>query len=273
MHQCRFGCFSPVSQTDIIGVIPAHLASIRFPEKVLYPFFGHPMIEHVRRRAMASTRLKRVYVATCDEKIAATVRDYGGEVLMTDDRHQNGTTRVADAVESLDCSHVVLLQGDEPLLMPGDIDTMVAAIETDSESDAWNAVAPLDAAADADKHSFVKCALGHHRRILYCFRRNPSHAAFDEARGYIRKILGLIAFRKESLMRLVDLSPSVVEQLEFIEQMRMIDHGMTLTAVPFERALPSVNEPHEADIVIDYVNQHPEQKRMIERIFPHRDGA
>jgi len=76
------------------------------------------MIEHVRRRALMCPSLDRVVVATCDDEIASTVRDFGGEVIMTSNTHRNGTTRVAEAAGKIGCSHVVLLQGDEPLLLP-----------------------------------------------------------------------------------------------------------------------------------------------------------
>ena len=101
------------------------------------------MIEHVRRRAMMSERLEDVYVATCDEEIAAVVRDYGGKVIMTGDHHRNGTTRVEEAVRNIECSHVILLQGDEPLLLPSFIDTMIDAIASQPDGDAWNGTGPI----------------------------------------------------------------------------------------------------------------------------------
>ena len=81
-----------------IAVIPAHLASVRFPNKILFDFFGLPMIEHVRRRALLSRCLSEVYVATCDKAIADTVSSYDGKVIMTSNKHRNGTSRVAEAV-------------------------------------------------------------------------------------------------------------------------------------------------------------------------------
>ena len=74
---------STVQGNKIIAVIPAHLASIRFPRKVLFSLHGLPMIEHVRRRAMLSSLVADVYVATCDSEIASVVRDFGGTVIMT----------------------------------------------------------------------------------------------------------------------------------------------------------------------------------------------
>ncbi|MZH03428.1 MAG: NTP transferase domain-containing protein, partial [Nitrospinae bacterium] len=153
----------------IFAVIPAHLASIRFPRKILFPFHGLPMIEHVRRRALLSKAISEVVVATCDEEIAEAVRNFGGKVIMTANTHKNGTTRVAEAVKDIDCTHVILLQGDEPLLLPRHLDEFAEAIISNPESDAWNATGPIDSEDELDRHSFVKCAVSQSERILYCF--------------------------------------------------------------------------------------------------------
>ena len=82
----------------IVAVIPAHMASVRFPGKILFPIHGLPMIEHVRRRAIMSESLAEVIVATCDNAIASLVRGFGGKVVMTANTHKNGTTRVAEVL-------------------------------------------------------------------------------------------------------------------------------------------------------------------------------
>ena len=255
-----------VMQTKIIAVIPAHLASVRFPRKILFPFHGLPMIEHVRRRALLCGAVSDVYVATCDEEIAKVVHGFGGKVVMTANTHSNGTSRVAEAVKDIDCTHVMLLQGDEPLLLPRHMDFFAKAISSEPNGDAWNATGPIEHEEELDRHSFVKCAVSSSGRILYCFRRTPCYSAFDVQKSFVRKILGIIAYRKEFLLRLTALSASPIEQAEFIEQMRIIEHGYSLLSVPVSPSLPSVNEPHEAEIVLDYVRRDAEQRALLERI-------
>ena len=249
----------------IVAVIPAHLASIRFPRKILYPFHGLPMIEHVRRRALLSQRVEDVYVATCDEEIAAVVRGFGGSVIPTSNTHVNGTSRVAEAVEGIDCTHVILLQGDEPLLLPRHVDRVAEVIASDPGGDVWNATGPIENADELDRHSFVKCSVIPSGRILYCFRRSPSHSSLTLQQTFIRKILGVIAYRKRVLVDVAELPPCVIEQAEFIEQLRIIANGFTLQSVPVSPSLPSVNEPHEADIVLDWVRGDPEQRTLLEQ--------
>ena len=79
------------------------------------------MIEHVRRRALLFEDFNEVIVATCDEKISNLVKKFGGKTIMTSNNHKNGTSRVAEAIQKIDCSHVVLLQGDEPLILPNQL--------------------------------------------------------------------------------------------------------------------------------------------------------
>jgi len=250
----------------IVAVIPAHLASVRFPGKILFPFHGLPMIEHVRRRALLSETINEVYVATCDDEIAQAIEGFGGKVIRTANTHTNGTSRIAEAVQNIDCTHVILLQGDEPLLLPRHLDTIAHAIKNNPEGNAWNATGPIEYPEELDRHSFVKCAVSPENRIMFCFRRSPAYSAFENQQKFIRKILGLIAFEKKFLVKLTKLAPSVVETYEFIEQMRIIENGFNMTSVPVSPSLPSVNEPAEAEIVLDYIRNNEEQFKLLEII-------
>ena len=254
----------------IVAVIPAHLASVRFPGKILFPIHGFPMIEHVRRRAMLSNAVSEVYVATCDQEIADVVSGYGGNVIMTPNTHKSGTTRVAEAIKSIDCSHVMLLQGDEPLLLPRHLHSVANAILGEPNVDAWNATGSITDEQELDRHSFVKCAVGNADRILYCFRRSPCYSEFEKQKQYIRKILGIIAYRKDFLLELTALE-SKIERYEFVEQMRIIENGYTIKSVPVDPSLPSVNEPAEADIVLSYILNNQEQSGLLKNIFRDSD--
>ena len=187
-----------MSASDIsaVAVIPTHLASVRFPRKILFEIDGLPMIELVRRRALLCSSLERVVVATCDDEIASVVTSCGGDVIMTSPQHKNGTSRVAEAVNNIDCSHVILVQGDEPLLLPSYIDRIISSIKTNLDIQAWNATAPI---IDANVLTpFILCVVNEANRIIYCFRRSPCYSPPDIQSLFIRKILGLIAFRRTS---------------------------------------------------------------------------
>ncbi|MES2413924.1 MAG: NTP transferase domain-containing protein [Pseudomonadota bacterium] len=251
----------------IVAVIPAHMASVRFPGKILFPFHGLPMIEHVRRRALLSTAISEVVIATCDQEIASVIQGFGGRVVMTANTHKNGTTRVAEAIKDIDCTHVMLLQGDEPLLLPRHVDALAEAMRSNPGGDAWNATGPIESPEELDRHSFVKCAVSQSGRIMHCFRRTPAFSSFEQQQGFVRKILGIIAYRKEFLMKLTSLPSAPVELAEFIEQMRILENDYRLQSVPVAPSLPSVNEPHEADVVLEYIRQDPEQKGLLSKVL------
>lgn len=254
------------TEITAVAVIPTHLASVRFPGKILFEIDGLPMIEHVRRRALLCSSLDRVIVATCDDEIASVVNSYGGDVIMTSSHHRNGTSRVAEAVRNIDCSHVVLVQGDEPLLLPTHLDMMISAIRSHVDIQAWNATAPIIDALDLDRHSFVKCIVSSSDRILYCFRRSPCYSSPDIQFSFVRKILGLIAFQKDFLLSFDSLSPSQIERHESIEQMRIVDNNISFMSVPVSPSLPSVNEPIDVDIVLKYCHSDPVQLALRKKI-------
>ena len=130
-----------MAKINIKVVIPAHLASLRFPRKVLFPIFDLPMIEHVRDERNYAQKIDEA-VATCDEEIAAVVNKNNGDVVMTGNHHQNGTTRISEAIKNMDVSHVILLQGDELLIKPTYIEKIVNEIKNNPDYNALNITGP-----------------------------------------------------------------------------------------------------------------------------------
>ncbi|MBH09536.1 MAG: 3-deoxy-manno-octulosonate cytidylyltransferase [Candidatus Marinimicrobia bacterium] len=254
-------------QIRIVSVIPAHLNSIRFPRKILYPFFNLSMIEHVRRRALLCKKISKVLVATCDKKIADEVNKYGGNVIMTSDKHLTGTTRVAEAIEKIDCTHAIIIQGDEPLLLPKQLDLIVNHLIGHPDIDAWNATGPINKSHELNKHSYVKCAVTEHHDILYCFRKSPSYGDINQQKSYIRKILGIIAFRKSVLIKLANLKPTTIEKVEFIEQMRIIENRYNFRSIPFDQSTPSVNEPDDIRVIIETLKKDNQQAALLKKII------
>lgn len=255
----------------IVAVIPARLKSTRFPRKILFPICGLPMIEHVRRRAMMCPVLSEVIVATCDEEIANVVRSFGGNVIMTTKNHINGTTRVAEAITQIDCTHVLLLQGDEPLILPRHLEALACHVVADPEVDAWNLTGELDSQDELDRHSFVKCAIAAPRKILYCFRRSPNFSDFSTQKTFVRKMLGIIAYRKDFLVKLSSLPISPIEKAESVEQMRILENGFSLCFVEVEPTLPSINEPGELREVLEILHRDSEQRAMLKTITALHD--
>src|ERR1700686_3078753 len=127
----------------IVGVIPARLGSSRFPGKPLAPICGLPMIEHVYRRTRMCQALDQVYIATCDREIAEATEKFGGRVVMTSPLHQRASDRVAEVAEDLNVDIVLMVQGDEPLIVPEMIDLALSPLLEDPTVLCTNLAAPI----------------------------------------------------------------------------------------------------------------------------------
>ena len=111
----------------ILGVIPARLNSTRFPSKVIFPLKGKPIIEHVYEKALQSKLLNKVIVAVDSEETRNVINCQN--IMMTSDKHQSGTDRVAEVADNFDCDVVVNIQGDEPGINPLLIDQLIQLFE------------------------------------------------------------------------------------------------------------------------------------------------
>ena len=129
-----------------------------------------------------------------------------------------------------------------------------------------NATGPIEKEEELIRHSFVKAAI-YQDKILYCFRKSPSFNNFEAQQKYIRKILGVIAYKKDFLMKLTQMEATPIEQIESIEQMRIIEKGYPMSSIPFESSQPSINEPSEVDDVWNYVNKDLEQQDLLQQIL------
>lgn len=247
-------------KSKIAAVIPARLASTRFPNKPLLEIEGLPMIEHVRRRALLCKGFSEVVVATCDKEIASVVEHFGGKVAMTSDKHRVATERIVEAVGNLDCTHVVNVQGDEILLVPSDMERMLAAIQEEPQREVWNAIAPLQSSEALSDPSMVKCVVTKSDRILFCSRNfSPSTPAY--------LVVGILAYQRQFLEKICKMPQTPLENLESIEQSRFLEHDVVIQGVRFEKAYPGINTPEEGAVVRKILKEDPLQRRLLEAIL------
>jgi len=214
--------------TYAIG-IPARFDSTRFPGKPLALLAGKPMISHVIERALAS-ELGQVIVATDHQGIADVAREYGAQVCMTRSDHQSGSDRLAEAMADVDCDIVVNIQGDEPLIDPQAIQAVVSPFQTQPDLQMATLAHPIREEGDFEDPNVVKLtcnALGH---AMY-FSRSPipypRHAAALTANDMLQHV-GLYAYRRDFLLRYSKLEPCQNEQIEQLEQLRVLHHGYSI---------------------------------------------
>lgn len=212
----------------IVGIIPARHASTRLPGKPLLSDTGRPLIQHVVDAARRSTRLTRIIVATDDERIADAVRAFGGEVSMTRADHPSGTDRVAEVAARIpEASIVVNLQGDEPEISGEALDLVVALLEDDPEAPMATLATPIRDEAIYRDPACVKVVVSSRNRALY-FSRSPIPHYRDglpTGSDIAHLHLGLYAYRPDFLLRYATMPPSPLEQVEKLEQLRVLEAG------------------------------------------------
>lgn len=221
----------------VVAVIPARMASTRFPGKPLADLAGLPMIEHVRRRVALAPMIDEAVVATCDPEIAEIVARFGGRAIMTANTHERCTDRVAEAALSLDADVIVNVQGDEPLVRPDMFGTLLAPLFHDSEIVCTNLMAEIRSDTELNSTNVVKTVVDCKGNALY-YSREPipsvRKAGSLVARRY--KQLGIIAFRREFLTTFASLDPTPLEAIESVDMLRAIEHGYVIRMVfsPYE---------------------------------------
>jgi len=234
----------------VVGLIPARYASKRFPGKALADLCGKPVLQHVVERSAQARSLSEVVVATDDPRIADSVRRFGGKVQMTAASHPSGTDRIAEVARDLNCDLVVNIQGDEPLIVPAEIDAVVAPLLADPTIPMGTLACPLPLEQAADPNA-VKVVVGANGFALY-FSRSPIPYLRDGHAGgaspYLLHI-GLYVYRRDVLLRLASLPPTPLEERERLEQLRALEHGIRIRVVMTDHPSMGVDTPEDLERV------------------------
>ena len=230
-------------------VIPARLASTRLPNKPLADIGGLPMIVRVAQRA-ALSGAARIVVATDATEVAAACAAHGVQALMTRADHPSGSDRLAEAVEQLglaDDDTVVNVQGDEPLIAPAMIDACAATLAAQADCVMATVAHALTDAAEFANPNVVKLVTDRLGRALY-FSRAPI-AWWRDGGGQPNQALrhvGLYAYRAGFLRRFPTLAVSPLEQIESLEQLRVLWHGERIAVhISREKPGPGVDTPED----------------------------
>ncbi|RKS28719.1 3-deoxy-manno-octulosonate cytidylyltransferase (CMP-KDO synthetase) [Pseudomonas sp. WPR_5_2] len=199
-------------------VIPARYASSRLPGKPLADIAGKPMAQHVYERALQVANAQVVVVATDDERVAQAVGAFGGECVMTSPDHPSGTDRLAEVMTQIDADIYINLQGDEPLVRPADIESLVTGMLADENVKVGTLCHPIEA-HEASNPNAVKVVLANNGNALY-FSRSPIPYPRDgEAVQYLKHV-GVYGYRRDVLADYGSLPQPMLEHAEKLEQLR-----------------------------------------------------
>jgi 3-deoxy-manno-octulosonate cytidylyltransferase (CMP-KDO synthetase) len=239
----------------VVAIIPARFGAQRLPGKPLVEIAGKPMVQWVYERARSARTIEHTIVATDDRRVVDAVRAFGGEVVMTPERLQSGTDRVAYAARELtDTDIVVNVQGDEPLIAPAMIDEAVEVVQKNPDVVMGTLVRTLDRTDDLTNPSVVKAVLDGNGYCLY-FSRSPIPFGRDYNQdAWIRhhayyKHIGLYVYRRDFLLEYAGLSPTPLELMEKLEQLRVLEHGFRIKARVTEHDSIPVDTPADLERV------------------------
>jgi 3-deoxy-manno-octulosonate cytidylyltransferase (CMP-KDO synthetase) len=247
---------------DVLGVIPARFASTRLPGKPLADIAGKPMIQWVYEKTASA--LPHVVVATDDQRVLEAVRGFGGNAVMTRADHANGTLRCLEALEQWQITSgktyraVVNVQGDEPLMDPQQIATLVQALEGVSFA---TLAMPVINPEDLTNNSEVFVVFDKHMRALYFSRavipvvRGVDRSAWMQHTTFYKHI-GLYAYTPEALKQFTQLPPSALETTESLEQNRWLEAGEFIrVGITHHDSIP-VDTPEDLERVRNLMRKH-----------------
>ena len=229
----------------IIGVIPCRYQSSRFPGKSLALINGKPMMWHVYQRAIESNVLDEVYIATDDERIVKVANEHNLKTVMTSDKHETGTDRVAEVASQIQADYYINIQGDEPFIEPEAIKLVAQAIiDCDNPLvQAANAYTFMQDISDVVDSNTVKVVMDVNQRALAYSRQPIPYPKANTAK--YSKLLGLYAFKQSGLQVFSENLPASLEKVEGVEMYRLLEHGYSIQMVKTNDVSISVDTPSD----------------------------
>ncbi len=227
-----------------VAVIPARYASSRFPGKVLASETGRPLIQHVYEQVRRARRVSQVLVAADDPRIVKAVESFGGRAVLTRGDHANGTSRIAEVAPGLECDLIVNVQGDEPEIEPEIIDAAVTKLVESPDCAVSTLASPMGAGEDAADPAVVKVVLDARGRALYFSRAAIPHDRDGGGGGVLRHV-GLYVYRRAFLADYVRLPPGALEEIEKLEQLRILEHGYDIAVAIVEARHAGIDTPRQ----------------------------
>lgn len=237
-----------------IAILPARMGASRFPGKPMHLISGMPMIGHCYFRTEMADGVNATYVATCDEEIAEYVRAIGGTAIMTSTSHNRATDRTAEAMLKIEeltgeqVDVVIMVQGDEPLILPSTISETLRHFD-DPSVQIVNIMSRLRTRESFEDKNNVKVVVNEHNDALY-FSREPIPSPWkgvDHIPMYMQ--VGVIAFRRNELIRFNNMPETPLEQIESVDMNRILETGGKIRMVPTEALTIGVDTREEADEV------------------------
>ena len=245
----------------VVAVIPARMASSRFPGKPMALIHGIPMIGHCYYRVSMCTALDDTYVATCDQVIYDYIESIGGKAIMTSDRHERASDRAAEAMLVLEKESgvsidiLVMVQGDEPMDTPEMIEQALSPIQYDNSVNVVNLMGPIATIEEFEDPNTVKVVVDPDGNAIYFSREPiPSRRKGVENVPMLKQIC-IIPFRRNYLLEFNSTPEMPLERIESVDMMRVIENGHKVRMVLTEGQSIGVDTPAHLKKVEKYMEK------------------
>jgi 3-deoxy-manno-octulosonate cytidylyltransferase (CMP-KDO synthetase) len=231
-------------------VIPARYGSTRLPQKMLLRDTGKTLLQHTYEAACAARKPAGVIVATDHPEIAREVERFHGDFMMTSPDCASGTDRVAEVAKKMPRADILVnVQGDEPEMLPENIDHVIGLLENSSEAGMATLATPIRSAEQLANPACVKVVFDNAGRAMYFSRSpipfvrdpDPSQPFNDPELFY--QHMGIYAYRRQTLLEVAELPPSSIEQTEKLEQLRVLQSGRTILVAVVDHAAAGIDTP------------------------------
>jgi 3-deoxy-manno-octulosonate cytidylyltransferase (CMP-KDO synthetase) len=237
--------------SSIVAIIPARYGSTRLPAKAIASIHGKPLIQWVWEGVKSSKKIDRVIIATDDERIEQAAKSFGAEVVMTSPDHHSGTDRVAEVAKNIDAEWIINIQGDEPLIRGDILDDMISKL---GPYEMATLARKIDQPGEEKNPNIVKVVSDLSGRALYFSRTPIPYLRDQDQRVTYWHHLGMYAYRKETLLKLVQFPPSPLEQIEKLEQLRALQNGIAIQVIPTTLFVIGVDTPEDLKAVEQYLS-------------------
>jgi 3-deoxy-manno-octulosonate cytidylyltransferase (CMP-KDO synthetase) len=230
----------------IIAVIPARYAATRFPAKLMQLLGERPVILHTYLNTVATGLFSDVFVVTDSELIFDTITGAGGKVIMSKQAHESGTDRIAEAVENLDADVVINVQGDEPFVKREPLEILCNRFH-DPAVEVASLMHVITNAEMIHDPNCVKVVVNKDMDALYFSRSAIPYQRDEKSHVNFFKHIGIYGYRKDVLLRFTKLPPSVLEQTEKLEQLRLLENMISIRMAVTEPWSVSIDTPQDLE--------------------------
>jgi len=236
----------------VAAVIPARLGSTRFPNKVIYPLQGKPLLYYLVRSLEKSRQINRLIVATDSREIVKAMQDVDVEVMMTSKRHRTGTDRVAEIATKVKSDIYLNIQADNMGLKAAELDRVIARFISERKEAFGTTVARVENDEELANPNCVKVVVskdGYARwfsRLPLPYIQKPDSVPLSEQFKF-HKHIGIYIFRKNAIRQFADWGRSASEKAESLEQLRILENGGSIRAYETKMKTVSVDSPEDID--------------------------